>query len=97
MDQIYRCSHAINRSLRDWLWLAALLFLLFGCASSPSTSQAVPPTSFRLWCPSPEGFYPQVASCPSGWQRQASLYQQGEAKPPLLMTPVPPPPEEESK
>jgi hypothetical protein len=64
---------------------------LSACANEP-IEQAQPPESLRLWCSSPEGYYPRVADCPQGWTRESHSPQPNEAHPPLLVRPVQPPP-----
>jgi len=73
----------------------ALAMVCSGC-SVLSDAQARVPDAVRLWCPSPEGFFPQIVRCTTDWQRQTHEPQPGQARPPLLLIPVPPPPQQAS-
>lgn len=63
---------------------------LSACANEP-IEQAQPPEALRLWCSSPQGYYPHVPDCPQGWIREFHPTKRYEARPPLLIRPVQPP------
>ncbi len=64
-----------------------------GCAADapPPAVQAQAPAAQQLWCPAPEGYYPEVQQCAGGWVRRAPAHAASDATPPVLVIPVQPP------
>jgi len=61
-----------------------------GCTAK-SITQAQAPASFQIFCADPQGYYPQVMTCPGGWQHENTSHQPGDATLRLLVIPVQPP------
>lgn len=72
------------------------LFLTLFCVKASaldlvSQSESQSPESYRLWCSSPEGYYPQVSACNVAWVRLRHVPKSDEVRPPHLLIPVAPP------
>ncbi|MBV8633601.1 MAG: hypothetical protein JO002_03860 [Burkholderiaceae bacterium] len=59
---------------------------------APSDSGAVQPATSWYYCKNPEGYFPYVKTCPSGWQEVPIQPPAAPATPPAPSVPPAPPP-----